>query len=71
MLDGKAGGHEFLNGVCGCGRRLVDLRGISLEKDLNKPNIAHSGNAAAYEINEIVAMINKMDAVFETVLGFK
>ena len=71
MLDGKAGGHTFVNGLCDCGRRLVDLRDISLERDLNKPHIAHHGNAAAFEINEIIGLINKMDAVFTTVLGWK
>jgi hypothetical protein len=71
MIDGKAGGHTFVNGLCDCGRRLVDLRGLALETDLNKPNIAHAGNATVYEINEINALIAKMDAVFTTVLGWK
>jgi hypothetical protein len=69
MITGRAGGHEFVNGVCFCGRRLVDLRDLT-QDDKGKPNIAHSGLSTAYEIEEIIALIKKMDEQMAVVLGW-
>ena len=71
MITGRAGGHEFVIGVCDCGRRLVDLRGLDPDVDAGKPDIAHVGNALRKEVIEINELIEKMDKVAETVLGWK
>lgn len=70
MISGKAGGHDFVLGICDCGTRLVDLRGLDPVIDINKPHIAHAGASTAWEINEINKLIEKMDQVAKTVLGW-
>ena len=72
MINGTAAGHTFVDGVCaGCGRKLVDLQGLDPVKDLNKPDIAHSGGATDYEIRQINALVEKMHQQVENSLGWR
>lgn len=71
MIDGRAGGHDFIVGVCACGRRLVDLRGLDPDADINKEGIAHVGKVLRTEIIEINSLIERMDQRTEIVLGWK
>lgn len=59
MIDGTAGGHTFVNGVCACGRKLVDLQHVTTA-DADQEGIAHSGKAALYEIKQIIDLVRKM-----------
>lgn len=70
MISGYGGGHNFVNGVCECGRKLVDLRGVKNPDDVGKPNIAHRGTATGGEIDSINELLAKMDKVFANVMGF-
>jgi hypothetical protein len=71
MITGEAGGHKFIDGVCSCGRKLVDLQHISVEADLNKPDIAHSGGATKYEIEQILALAARMRTNIENAFGWR
>jgi hypothetical protein len=71
MISGRAGGHDFVRGVCACGRKLVDLRDLDPEKDTDKEGIAHTGKALRSEIEQINALVKRMDEVAETLLGWK
>ncbi len=62
MITGDAGGHKFKEGLCDCGRRLVDLRWVTKD-DVGKPGIAHSGTALLGEIDGIIMLVAKMDQV--------
>lgn len=69
MIDGLAGGHTFLNGECSCGRRLTDVQWITLE-DVNKPDIAHTGLATAYEVEQIMRLAKQMRVNMANVFGW-
>lgn len=69
MINGYAGGHTFVNGLCDCGRRLVDLRWIT-EADERQEGITHAGQATAYEIKAILSLVEQMDKQIETACGW-
>jgi hypothetical protein len=70
MITGYAGGHNFKNGVCDCGRALVDIQWVTKD-DINKPHIAHSGNATALEIEQIRRLAENMRAKIDMIFGWQ
>lgn len=64
MVTGYAAGHNFKMGVCDCGRRLIDFRGISTNENLGQKWICHDGSAATVmEITTILTLIDKSDKI--------
>ena len=63
MISGFAGGHNFENGKCACGKKLLDLREVTLA-DIGKHYIAHTGAANEMEIQQIMALVGKMQDFF-------
>jgi hypothetical protein len=70
MISGYGGGHTFVEGVCSCGRKLVDLQNLTLE-DVGKPGIAHSGLSNEAEIISLNALVKKMHDHFDIVFGWQ
>lgn len=67
MVTGYAAGHHFKIGVCDCGRRLVDFRGISSTEHVGQKWITHDGSiATANEITTVLSLIEKSDRVSES-----
>lgn len=70
MIDGKAAGHEFRNGVCNCGIHLVDIQDVTAE-DARKQGIAHVGHVTLNEIDEITDLVKKMRAQVNNSFGWR
>ena len=56
-------GHTFVwtghGDICSCGKRRVDLCGIT-RADIGKPGWAHYGDLSAHEYEQVVAMLERM-----------
>lgn len=61
-------GHEFLNGVCGCGRHWADIRNVG-DEALSQAGIAHMGLLNTEELRQIKAEREAEDARIEAAMG--
>lgn len=68
MINGSAAGHTFVNGICSCGRRFVDIQYYG-EAQVNQPNIAHTGNLTTSEALSIAQLKAAQDKVYDMVLA--
>jgi len=71
MISGRAGGHDFKNGVCECGVHLADVQWVKVPDDVGKPGIAHSGTATTNEIEQLAALGQKMREQVNLVFGWR
>jgi hypothetical protein len=68
MINGSAAGHTFVNGVCVCGRRFVDIQYYN-ESHVDQKDIAHTGNLTSSEARSIADLKAQQDKVYELVLA--
>ena len=70
MTTLSVAGHTFVNGQCTCGIRWCEIRNCTLS-DVGKPNIAHSGTAAMYEIAGIIEAAKSEDKAIAIATGWR
>jgi hypothetical protein len=67
--DEMVAGHLFFpSGVCGCGRRWLDIRN-STAADLDKPHVAHSGKLTTFELEQINQARAREDKDLDAAMG--
>jgi hypothetical protein len=65
VINGSAAGHTFVDGVCSCGRKFVDIQHYGAA-EVGVEGITHIGKLTESEAASIGVLRAKMLVVYET-----